>query len=44
MQKTLKLWLEQFDKNIGQVRDMGFDEKFIRTWRYYLSIVMPLSK
>jgi cyclopropane-fatty-acyl-phospholipid synthase len=35
--KTLKLWLDQFDKNIGQVRDMGFDEKFIRTWRYYLS-------
>jgi len=35
--KTLKLWLDRFDKNIGLVRDMGFGEKFIRTWRYYLS-------
>ncbi|HMV44828.1 MAG TPA: cyclopropane-fatty-acyl-phospholipid synthase family protein [Leptospiraceae bacterium] len=35
--KTLKLWLDGFDKNIGKVRELGFDEKFIRTWRYYLS-------
>jgi cyclopropane-fatty-acyl-phospholipid synthase len=35
--KTLKLWLEQFDKNISEVRKQGFDEKFIRNWRYYLS-------
>ena len=35
--KTLKLWLDQFDKNIGRVREFGFGEKFIRTWRYYLA-------
>jgi cyclopropane-fatty-acyl-phospholipid synthase len=35
--KTLKLWLETFDKNINHVRSLGFDEKFIRNWRYYLS-------
>lgn len=35
--KTLKLWLEAFDKNIAKVRNLGFDEKFIRTWRYYLA-------
>jgi len=35
--KTLKLWLDMFDKNIAQVRSLGFGEKFIRTWRYYLS-------
>ena len=35
--KTLKMWLGMFDKNISQVRSLGFGEKFIRTWRYYLS-------
>jgi len=35
--KTLHSWLEMFDKNIAQVRSLGFGEKFIRTWRYYLS-------
>jgi cyclopropane-fatty-acyl-phospholipid synthase len=35
--KTLNIWLEMFDKNIAQVRSMGFGEKFVRTWRYYLS-------
>jgi cyclopropane-fatty-acyl-phospholipid synthase len=35
--KTLHSWLEMFDKNIAQVRALGFGEKFIRTWRYYLS-------
>lgn len=35
--KTLHSWLEMFDQNIAQVRALGFGEKFIRTWRYYLS-------
>ncbi len=35
--KTLHSWLDMFDKNIAQVRALGFGEKFIRTWRYYLS-------
>lgn len=34
--KTLRLWLEGFDKNLEQVRKLNFDEKFIRMWRYYL--------
>ncbi|MDX1957273.1 MAG: cyclopropane-fatty-acyl-phospholipid synthase family protein [Leptospiraceae bacterium] len=34
--KTLNSWLNMFDKNISQVRSLGFDERFIRTWRYYL--------
>lgn len=35
--KTLKMWLDMFDKNISQVRSLGFGDMFVRTWRYYLS-------
>lgn len=34
---TLKLWRQNFEKALPHVREMGFDEKFIRTWRLYLS-------
>lgn len=35
--RTLNLWQDTFDKNVEEVRKEGFDEKFIRKWRYYLS-------
>lgn len=34
--KTLKLWYDQFNINLSKVKEMGFDETFIRKWRYYL--------
>ncbi|MBW0435121.1 class I SAM-dependent methyltransferase [Leptospira yasudae] len=34
---TLMTWLKGFDSNIALIRDMGFDESFIRKWRYYFS-------
>lgn len=34
---TLTRWLENFDAKIDDVRAMGFDEKFIRIWRFYLT-------
>lgn len=34
--RTLRLWLEAFDAKQRQVREMGFDERFRRMWRYYL--------
>src|SRR6201996_9570122 len=34
--KTLKLWFEQFNANLPQVKSLGFDETFIRKWNYYL--------
>jgi cyclopropane-fatty-acyl-phospholipid synthase len=34
---TLTHWLKNFDDRIYDVRSMGFDEKFIRMWRFYLS-------
>jgi len=34
---TLQVWHEGFLEKLDQVRDMGFDDRFIRMWRYYLS-------
>ncbi|ASU32232.1 SAM-dependent methyltransferase [Mucilaginibacter xinganensis] len=34
--KTLKLWYEAFNANLGKVKALGFDETFIRKWNYYL--------
>lgn len=33
---TLSLWRERFWNQIEQVKALGFDERFIRTWHYYL--------
>jgi cyclopropane-fatty-acyl-phospholipid synthase len=34
---TLRLWLRRFDKALPEVKSMGFDDSFIRLWRYYLA-------
>ncbi len=34
---TLRLWRERFESTLGQTRSQGFDESFIRMWRYYLA-------
>ncbi|MFO1256914.1 MAG: cyclopropane-fatty-acyl-phospholipid synthase family protein [Gammaproteobacteria bacterium] len=34
---TMKHWLMAFDDKFEQVKKMGFDEKFIRIWRFYLT-------
>jgi len=33
--RTLSSWRERFDSRLDEVRELGFDEKFIRMWRYY---------
>ncbi len=33
---TLKIWHQEFNKNIDQVKALGFDDNFIRKWNYYL--------
>ena len=33
---TLDLWHERFNRVLDQVRALGFDERFIRKWNYYL--------
>lgn len=35
--RTLRTWRETFDEREMEVRSQGFDERFIRKWRYYLS-------
>ena len=34
---TLKLWRERFMSVLDQVRALGFDDRFIRTWEFYLA-------
>ena len=34
--KTLELWRRNFGRKIEAVRSLGFDERFLRTWHYYL--------
>ncbi|MEP7181712.1 MAG: cyclopropane-fatty-acyl-phospholipid synthase family protein [Betaproteobacteria bacterium] len=34
---TLKRWLATFDARVDAVRAQGFDERFIRCWRFYLA-------
>ncbi|HWY12312.1 MAG TPA: cyclopropane-fatty-acyl-phospholipid synthase family protein [Bacteroidia bacterium] len=33
--RTLNLWREQFNKNISDIKKLGFDDEFIRKWNYY---------
>ncbi|HTA82457.1 MAG TPA: cyclopropane-fatty-acyl-phospholipid synthase family protein [Bacteroidia bacterium] len=35
--KTLEIWKQKFNENLNEVKKLGFDEKFIRKWNYYLS-------
>lgn len=36
--RTMGCWLSAFEDNITKIKAMGFDEKFIRIWRFYLSV------
>jgi cyclopropane-fatty-acyl-phospholipid synthase len=35
--RTLRAWRERFMGALDRVRDLGFDDRFIRTWEYYLA-------
>ena len=35
--ETLRRWRENFDEQIEQVRALGYDEHFERTWHFYLA-------
>lgn len=34
--RTLHEWRERFNRNLAEVRRLGFDDVFIRMWQYYL--------
>lgn len=35
--KTLRCWLNNVDCQVSSIKKLGFDERFIRMWRYYLT-------
>ncbi|WP_208645499.1 SAM-dependent methyltransferase [Mucilaginibacter endophyticus] len=35
--KTLKLWFNTFNAELPEVKTLGFGERFIRQWNYYLN-------
>jgi cyclopropane-fatty-acyl-phospholipid synthase len=36
--RTLRAWRTRFMANLDEVRRLGFDERFIRMWEYYLAL------
>ena len=40
--RTMQVWSNNFETNIDQIRKLGFDEKFIRLWRFYLASCIAL--
>jgi len=36
--KTLRLWLDKFEASLSEIHDLGYDDRFVRVWRYYLAI------
>ncbi len=35
--ETLRLWRERFLENAAEVRRLGFDQRFVRMWEFYLA-------
>ncbi|MGH7859299.1 MAG: class I SAM-dependent methyltransferase, partial [Candidatus Binatia bacterium] len=35
--RTLRLWRERFLERLPEVRRLGFDERFVRMWEFYLA-------
>ena len=33
---TLSIWYDNFNNQLAQIKALGFDDSFIRTWNYYL--------
>lgn len=35
--QTLREWRKNFNRDLDRIRNLGFDESFLRKWNYYLS-------
>ena len=35
--RTLRTWRERFMRRLPEVRQLGFDDRFIRMWEFYLA-------
>jgi cyclopropane-fatty-acyl-phospholipid synthase len=33
---TLRAWFAQFNDRLAEVKALGFDDRFVRKWNYYL--------
>lgn len=42
--RTVEVWLANFEMQLQKVRHLGFDEAFIRLWRFYLSSCIALFR
>ncbi|HRI76259.1 MAG TPA: cyclopropane-fatty-acyl-phospholipid synthase family protein [Alphaproteobacteria bacterium] len=42
--RTLEIWLENFDNKSADVRALGYDDGFIRMWRFYLAACIAAFK
>ncbi len=42
--KTLAAWHQAFNERVGQIREMGFDQAFVRKWNYYWCYCMAAFK
>ncbi len=38
--KTLERWQQNFNRSLKTIYQLGFDERFVRMWNYYLSYCM----
>ena len=36
--RTLALWSDRFEAALPEVYGLGFDERFVRMWRFYLQL------
>lgn len=42
--KTLEQWLERFENRLPEIKALGFDQHFIRLWRFYLTCCIASFK
>jgi cyclopropane-fatty-acyl-phospholipid synthase len=42
--KTVLLWLQAFNQNADKIKALGYDEKFMRLWRFYLAVCYAAFK
>ena len=35
--RTLRDWSHRFEASLSDIKNQGFDERFVRMWRYYLA-------
>lgn len=41
---TVSRWLERFEQNLPNIRRLGYDDAFIRKWRFYLASCIAMFR